>query len=64
MSTVFNRVYRLEIKSVMLVFLTGSVNYCPSNLLSGQLPPPCVNKVHILYKRIQCMGGGGGDMLS
>ncbi len=29
------RVYRLEIQSVMLVFSTGFVNYCPSNLLSG-----------------------------
>jgi hypothetical protein len=32
---VFNRVYRLEIQSAMLVFSTGCVNYCPSNLLSG-----------------------------
>ncbi len=31
----FNRVYRLEIQSVLLVFLTGIVNYCPSNLFSG-----------------------------
>ncbi len=30
----FNRVYRPDIQSVMLVFLTGFVNYCPSNLLS------------------------------
>jgi hypothetical protein len=30
-----NRVYGLEIQSVMLVFSTGFVNYCPSNLLSG-----------------------------
>jgi hypothetical protein len=27
--------FRLEIWSVMLVFSTGFVNYCPSNLLSG-----------------------------
>ncbi len=35
-------VYRLEIQSIMLVFSTGFVNYCPSNLLFGQLshPPP------------------------
>ncbi len=26
---VFNRVHRLEIQSVMLVFSTGFVNYCP-----------------------------------
>ncbi len=28
-------VYRLEIQSVMLVFWTYFVNYCPSTLLSG-----------------------------
>ncbi len=28
-------IYRLEIQSVMLVFSTGFVNYCPFNLLSG-----------------------------
>jgi hypothetical protein len=33
---VLNGVYRLEIQSVMLVISTGFVNYCPSNLLSGQ----------------------------
>ncbi len=27
-------------QSVMLVISTGFVNYCPSNLLSGYLPPP------------------------
>jgi hypothetical protein len=32
---VFNGVYRPEIQLVMLVFSTGFVNYCPSNLLSG-----------------------------
>jgi hypothetical protein len=44
---VLNRVYRLEIQSVMLVFSTGFVIYCPSNLLSGYLPPPhlpCLNE--------------------
>jgi hypothetical protein len=30
----FNRVDRLEIQSVMLVFSTGFMNYCPSNLVS------------------------------
>ncbi len=30
---VFNRGYRLEIQSVMLVFSTGFVNCCPSNPL-------------------------------
>jgi hypothetical protein len=28
----FSRVYRLEIQSVMMVFSTAFVNYCPSNL--------------------------------
>ncbi len=32
---VFNRFYRLKIQSVMLVFLTGFVNYFASNLHSG-----------------------------
>ncbi len=32
---VFNRIYRLEIQSVTLVFSTCCVNYCPSNLFSG-----------------------------
>jgi hypothetical protein len=36
---VFNRVYRLEIQSVMLVFLTPLVKNCPSNLLTGSPPP-------------------------
>jgi hypothetical protein len=49
---VFNRVYRLEIQSAMLEFLTGFVNYCPSNLylVSTPLPPrlPCVNKYTVL----------------
>jgi hypothetical protein len=36
---VFNIVYRLENgdKVSLLVFWTGFVNYCTSNLLSGQL---------------------------
>jgi hypothetical protein len=45
----FNRVYRLEIQSVMLAFSTGFVNYCLSNLLSG------VIKYTVLYARIQCV---------
>ncbi len=32
---VFNRVYKLEIQSVMLAFSTGFVNYCLSYPLSG-----------------------------
>ncbi len=45
---VFNRVYRLEIQSVMLVFSTGFVNHCPSNLLSG-LPPPLLSSLYAAH---------------
>jgi hypothetical protein len=59
---VFNRVYILEIKSVMLVFSTGFVNYCPLtfSLVSSPSPPPtlpCVNK-YTLYMYTVCKGGG------
>ncbi len=38
---VFNRVYRLEIQSVMLVFSTPFVNCCPSTFsLTFPTPPP------------------------
>ncbi len=61
---VFNRVYRLEILSVMLVFSTSFVNYCPSNLLSGWLPLPpsplpCVNK-YTVYAYSVCKRGKYG----
>ncbi len=52
---VFNRVYRLEIQSIMLVFTTPLVNYCRSNLnLTGspnRPPPPLpfVNKYSSMY---------------
>jgi hypothetical protein len=50
---VFDRVYRLEIQSVMLVLLTSLVNWRPSNLLSGSPTPPtplpCVNKYRGMY---------------
>jgi hypothetical protein len=57
---VFNRVYRLEIQSVKLIFSIGFVNYCPTNLLfslvsSPPPPPPCCNK----YSTVYCKGGGG-----
>ncbi len=46
--TVFNRVKRLEIQSVMLVYSTPLVSKRPSNLLIGSstlpTPLPCVNK--------------------
>ncbi len=37
---VINRVCRLEIQSAMLVVSTNFVNYTPSKLLSGLIPPP------------------------
>ncbi len=59
----FYRVYQLEIQSVMLVFSTGFVNFCPSNLLSGQLSPPTplpsVNK-YTVYTYTLCKGGEYG----
>ncbi len=57
---VFTRVCRLEIQSVMLVFSSSFVNYCPSNLISGKLsplPPPCVNK-YTVYTYTVCKRGG------
>ncbi len=55
---VFIRVYRLEIQSVMLVFLTGIVNNCPLTFSLVSSPPPlllpCVEK-YIVYT---CEGGG------
>ncbi len=35
----FIRIYRLEMQSVMSVFRLSFVNCCPSNLLSGSIPP-------------------------
>ncbi len=70
-SLVFNRVYRLKIQSIMLVFSsTPLVNCCPYNLLTGSsTPPPPPLPVWIgagvqyhgtVY--IQCeTGEGGGD---
>ncbi len=37
---VFIRVYRLELQSVVLVFSTGFVNYCPSPLFFASALPP------------------------
>ncbi len=56
---VFIRVYRLEIKLVMLVFRPSFVNCCPSNLLSGSTSPfPSFPVwISILYIRIQCVRG-------
>jgi hypothetical protein len=57
---VFNRVYRLEIQSVMLVFSTQLCELLPPLpfslvQLSPLRPLPCINKY---MPRIQCGGGG------
>ncbi len=54
---VFNRVYRLEILSVMLVFRITSVNCCPSTFSLVQLSPPPPCPVWLNCKNVQCTGG-------
>ncbi len=54
---VYNRVNRLEIQSVMLVFRPSFVNYCPSNLLSGSPPPLPKVKVQYTVYRVQTVCG-------
>jgi hypothetical protein len=62
---VFNRVYRLEIQSVILLFSTPLVNQLPSKLLAGSSTPtpplPCVNMygVHVFLLCVTVRGGGG-----
>ncbi len=62
----FNRVYRLERQSVMLVFSTPFVNQRPSNLpfslvhLSCPPSPPFLCEQLHEYVFIQCVTGGGG----
>jgi hypothetical protein len=58
---VFNRVYRLEIQSIMLIFSTLFVSCCPSNLLSDWLfppPPPslCTVNKYTVYTYTVCKG--------
>ncbi len=48
---VFNRVYRMEIQSFVLVFSTPLVNQRPSNLIGSPSSPLTV-----------CNGGGGGGI--
>ncbi len=59
---VFNRVCRLEIQSIMLVFSTQLVNFCPSNLLSASppqpLPPFPKSKYRIYRQRVAGRGWG------
>jgi hypothetical protein len=61
----FNRVYRLEIQSVMFVLSTSFVNCCSSNLFSGSSLPPshpsCVNKYNVYTYRV-CNGGKYGEI--
>jgi hypothetical protein len=65
---VFNRVYRLEIQSVMLVFLTPLVKYCSSNLLTSSPPPssplfPVRLSTGLCFIQYVTMGGGGGRVV-
>ncbi len=57
----FNRFYRLEIQSVMLVISTGFMNYCPCNLLSDQLSPPSLCE-QVYYIHVYTVVRGGGSM--
>jgi hypothetical protein len=58
---VFNRVYRLEIQSVIchLVFFDPSCVLLPLYLLSD-LPPPPLPKVNVQYIQTVCGCGGWG----
>jgi hypothetical protein len=58
----FNRVYRLEIQSVMLVFSIFFVNCCPSTYLLSDLPHPF--PLSQSKRTVHCVavgGGGGGE---
>jgi hypothetical protein len=66
MRQVFNRFYRLEIHSLMFVFLTHLLNCCLSNLLAdGPLPPPFLSVLHayILYSVHGKYKGGGWSLV-
>jgi hypothetical protein len=54
---VFDRVYRLEIQSVMLVFTTGFVKQCPWLALSPP-PRPCVKEVYCTHVYMYSVLGG------
>ncbi len=72
----FNRVYGLEIQSIMLVFSTKlcELQYCPSNLISGSptsplTPPPfpksqSQSTVYSIQYITDSVRLGGGGMLS
>jgi hypothetical protein len=56
---VFNRVYRLEIQSVMLVFSTPLVNLRPSTFSPVHTPTlPCVNKYRTIHSASVVEDGG------
>ncbi len=61
-SLVFNRVYGLEIQSVMLVSSTPLVNCCPStfSLTSPTPPPPPSQSKRTAYTDSVWLWGGGG----
>jgi hypothetical protein len=60
----FNRVYRLEIQSVMFAFSIPPVNYRPCDLLNGSpptLPLPCVknkNSRGVYFYGVFCVTRG------
>jgi hypothetical protein len=57
---VFNRVYRLEIQSVMLVFSIPLVNCCPSTFSLTSPTPSPLPKVDVQYIQTVCGWGGVG----
>jgi hypothetical protein len=54
---IFNRVYRLEIQSDMLVFSVSFVNYCPSNVW---LTSPFLKSKYSIYRQCVAERGQGG----
>jgi hypothetical protein len=57
---VFNKVYRMEVRSVMLVlFSTTLVNCCPSTFSLNFPTPPPLPKVNVKYIQTVCGCGGG-----
>ncbi len=64
-SLVFNRVFRLELQSVVLVCSTPLVNCCPStfSLTSPTPPPPSQSKSTVNEDSVSVRGCGGGGWL-
>jgi hypothetical protein len=58
----FDSVYRLEIQSVMLVFSTPLVNYCPFTFSLTSPTPPLLYKINVQYMPTVCGWGGGGGV--